>query len=85
MEGVTCKAWDYTNRIIIPAADYERKMKEEIERFKALPGDRNGKKGIWTVDFREGRVFEEDELKYIKGIADGKQQKLNESGITKIK
>ena len=39
VEVMRCKAWDYTNRTIISAADYERKMKEEIERVKALPGD----------------------------------------------
>ena len=44
-----------------------------------------GNKGIWTVDLRNGRLFDDDNVTMVKGVAKGKKRKLEEVGIAQVK
>ena len=86
IEGRRLEPFDYTNKTIIPAEDWNRKEAEEIKRVKSLEGDRFGNKNIWTEDIRHGRIFEGDVLVpgLINGIAAAKAKMLATIGINTV-
>ena len=63
--------FDYTNKTILSETDWQKKVKEEIERIKKL---QRGTKG-WTVSSRNGKLYMEDDIGLLSGIG----SKLKES------
>ena len=67
VEGVRCDAFNYTNKTIIPEEEFQQRIGDEIHCVKHLPGDSSGNKGIWTVDLRNGRLFDNDDVTMVRG------------------
>ena len=70
----------YKGKTIIPHSDWERKVRDEINRVKNLK-----QKGRWCKTSRTG-LYEEDVISsgMIKDIAEAKRKKLELAGVTKL-
>jgi len=60
VQGKRCIPFDYTEKTIIPNAEWLRHQNNEIFRVKNLDGDNHGNKGIWTVISRGNNIYDED-------------------------
>ena len=85
IEGRRIKPFSYTSQYIVTETEWKRKVQYEILRVKNLKGDNNGNKGQWTQKVRQGRFFEEDDLKILKGIGPAVGQRMNEQGFRSVK
>jgi len=80
--GMQAEAFDYSAKIILSIRDWDRKVREEIERVRKL----TGKKGtIWFDSGREeGEIWEGDPLNKIKGIAASLTKLFEEAGVKNV-
>ena len=82
--GRRCEPFDYTEKVIVSDADWQKLVNEEIKRIKNLKGDSRGNKGPWCVSMRDGKIYEDDLLTLLPGVGTKANDILKEVGITKV-
>ena len=84
-EGRRCEPFDYTEKVVVSNADWNKLVQNEIQRVKNLTGDCHGHKGPWAVSKRDGKIYEDDNSNKIKGIGKNASSILATVGILKVK
>lgn len=76
--GKRCPPFDYSEKVLLSVADYEKKMAAEFRRVKSL----GNKAGYWIEAQREDDVlYSNDKLDLLKGVGKVMKKKLEDNGF----
>ena len=79
--GVRCAPFNYTSKVMIGMDDFQRLIKVEIDRVKAL----SGRNGYWVESSREDNVvYRNDPVTCLKGVGKKTGEVLASIGIQTI-
>ena len=83
LEGICLPFFSYTGKEVLVIKKYEQKIKDEIDRVKSLT---NGKTTVWVITSCDtDSLYLEDDISEMKSIEKKTKDKLENTGIYKVK
>ena len=82
LEGVRLPLFNYTSKNILTISNYEKKIKEEIERTKSI---KDGRTAGWIQSTRrQNQIFEFDCVSCLLNVGEEKKKRLQQAGINYV-
>ena len=83
LEGRRCEPFDYTDKMIVSEADWQKKVAEEIKRVRTMNKSSAAVKRHWFETNRGEEIYENDPLTVLKGVGKATAKKLEDAGVKK--